>query len=209
MLEFFNGSKGSNTNRKLKYSVQLIKVKFSKVLVLNISDKNNVGMKFSATVLISLFLILSKSVWGQVERERIESAFILKFISFIKSPIPVHKSYQICVLGDEKVYVQLSSNLKISHFEDQIPFQVVDLGKSVSHADCHLFVTGAGVEKIDSQEIGNSIHVTKNPKLFERSVIYLKKSEGRIKFDINYKWAQQHNLKINPKLLQVADYIEK
>ncbi len=150
--------------------------------------------------------LLSAPCYSQISQQKLEAAFIYKFISFITWPNPITEEFKVCVAGDDKLKDQLDQTF-LGRSIKGVNTTVKTVYADSLDSDCSMLITGKAVSPNSINVSDNSLHISKNEALFTRSMILLKIVNDKVRFDINYKYSVEKKFKIHTKLIRIADTV--
>jgi hypothetical protein len=167
------------------------------------------------TILISVSLqAFPKESFGGIREDKVQAAFIYKFIQFIEWPIEIEKAsntFKIGIYGKSNMQelLQTFSGEKVNTRLLEIhPVENLDNIKK-----CHiLFISSSETSKLDEiLEIlkGSSVLTISRMEGFAQKggMINFYVNEERVRFEINPESAKNAGLKISSKLLKVSKVI--
>lgn len=153
-------------------------------------------------------VLLQHQAFGQ--KEKYHSIFLYNFSKYIKWPNdPETGEFVIGVLGSSPIIEDLqemAANKKVNGN----PIKIVEFKSAEGVQACHiLYVTANESNKIDQISDNTSgapvLIVTDKPGLAHKgSIINFIEIDGKIKFELNERNAEAHNLKVSSSLVTLA-----
>jgi hypothetical protein len=154
----------------------------------------------------------------QVDEYQVKAAFVYNFAKFVEWPPAAFKSAQdpivICVLGSNSFKSALEEVIKGKAVEGRT-FVVRPVSKSQLPCPCHILFVKASERKAFRAMVGDLkgagvLTVGETPGFdTDAAIINFKVENGRIRFEINAKAAEQEKLHISSKLLSLAQIVMK
>jgi hypothetical protein len=147
------------------------------------------------------------------DEAHVKAAFLFNFAKFVSWPSPTFKapsdSFQICVLGPSVVGPAL---MEIAHDKtvDGRPLVVTTISDSTAAASCQiLFVSAVATQKarplLDEVRSRSVLTVGESAGFAAAGgIVNFKMEDGRVRFEINPKAAEQAHLQISSRLLSLA-----
>jgi hypothetical protein len=144
-------------------------------------------------------------------REKIEAAYLYRFLDFVEFPpnAPAGStSYSLCVMGDARLSETLAHVVEGKSLLRR-PIVVRSLGSSDDAKACHLlFVTGrksAVIEQLAKLQLEPILIVSDLPDAQDAgNVVTLSMKGDQMHFDINVDNAKKRKLLISSRLIQLS-----
>ena len=176
-----------------------------KAFFLNISQKAKI-----ATVLFAMAVTaFSFSAYASLKEYQLKAAFIYNFAKFIEWPQDSTQDFKICVLGTDPFGATLNpaktKDVKGKHI-------VIERKTAIdSLKNCKILFVGdserGNLSKLFEYLGSNAVLTVSDLPSFSSKggIIEFVEDEGRIRFKINSKLANQRDMKISAKLLELAE----
>ena len=169
--------------------------------------------------IIALGILLSTGASGQgVDEYRVKAAFLYNFAKFVEWPPSAFRSpadpLVIGVLGKNPFGDALAAAVAGKSLEGR-PFQVRELADAQQVSGCQIIFISSSERKrlkLLFDAIGNSGVLTVGETdnfAAEGGIVNFKIESGRVRLQINLVAARKQHLRISPKVLSLAEIVEK
>jgi hypothetical protein len=167
-------------------------------------------MKKASMVLVGLCIMIVsfQSAWAQ--KEKYHSIFIYNFSKYVKWPDAQNSGkFVIGVLGTSAIHKALKSMAAVKQVNG-MSIEIKQFSSVAEISDCHILYVTATESGLLDQVLSKTISkpiliVTDNPGLARKgAAINFVEVEGKIRFELNKKNAEEKGLKVASTLASLA-----
>jgi hypothetical protein len=171
-----------------------------------------------ALVAAILGAVIAAGAQPQLDEYQVKAAFLYNFAKFVDWPPQAFKvasdPITVCIAGETPIYAQLDSAV-VGKMAGNRSFAVRKVSDAQHAPGCHILFIGlaerkripailAGVRELGILTVGETPEFIANG-----GVVNFKLENGKVRFEINVEAAEQEQLRISSKLLNLAEIVKR